>query len=99
MAAKNLGKGDLIDAVAKAGKLSKANASTAFNAVIDTISASLKKGNTVTITGFGTFSVSKRKARNGRNPQTGETMKIKASKAAKFKPGKTLKDAVAGKKK
>lgn len=98
MAAKTLGKGDLIESVAKAADLSKSNASSAVNAVIDTISASLKKGNAVTITGFGSFSVSKRKARNGRNPQTGETIKIKASKVAKFKPGKVLKDAVAGRK-
>lgn len=98
MAAKTLGKGDLIESVAKAADLSKSNASSAVNAVIDTISASLKKGNAVTITGFGSFSVSKRKARNGRNPQTGETIKIKASKVAKFKPGKALKDAVAGRK-
>jgi len=94
-----MSKGDLIESVAKTAALSKAKATIAVNAVFDTISASLKKGKDVTLVGFGTFGVTKRKARNGRNPQTGETIKIKATKAPKFKAGKGLKEAVAGKKK
>jgi DNA-binding protein HU-beta len=94
-----MSKGDLIESVAKTAALSKAKATVAVNAVFDCISASLKKGKDVTLVGFGTFSVTKRKARNGRNPQTGETIKIKATKAPKFKAGKGLKEAVAGKKK
>jgi DNA-binding protein HU-beta len=94
-----MSKGDLIENVAKAAALSKAKAAIAVNAVFDSISASLKKGKDVTLVGFGTFSVTKRKARNGRNPRTGETIKIKATKVPKFKAGKGLKEAVAGKKK
>ena len=94
-----MSKGDLIESVAKSAALSKAKASVAVNAVFDTISASLKKGKDVSLVGFGTFSVVKRKARNGRNPQTGETIKIKAAKLPKFKAGKGLKEVVAGKKK
>jgi DNA-binding protein HU-beta len=93
-----MNKGDLIENVAKKGALSKAKAAIAIDAVFDSISASLKKGKPVSLVGFGSFSVVKRKARNGRNPQTGKVMKIKASKAAKFKAGKGLKDAVTGKK-
>ncbi len=94
-----MSKNDLIESVAKTADLSKAKAAVAVNAVFDTISSSLKKGKDVTLVGFGTFSVTKRKARSGRNPQTGETIKIKATKAPKFKAGKGLKEAVAGKKK
>ena len=94
-----MSKGDLIESVAKSAGLSKAKAGVAVNAVIDSISKSLKKGKSVSLVGFGSFSVVKRKARNGRNPQTGKTIKIKATKAPKFKAGKGLKDAVAGKKK
>jgi len=94
-----MSKGDLIESVAKSAALSKAKASVAVNAVLDSISKSLKKGKSVTLVGFGSFSVVKRKARNGRNPQTGKTIKIKATKAPKFKAGKGLKDTVAGKKK
>ena len=93
-----MSKGDLIESVAKSAAISKAKAGVAVNSVFDTISKSLKKGKGVTLVGFGSFSVVKRKARNGRNPQTGATIKIKASKAPKFKAGKGLKDAVAGKK-
>ena len=93
-----MNKGDLIESVAKKADLSKAKAAIAVDGVFDTISASLKKGKDVTLVGFGTFGVTKRKARNGRNPQTGETIKIKATKAPKFKAGKGLKDAVVGKK-
>ena len=94
-----MSKGDLIESVAKTAALSKAKASLAVNAVFDSISASLKKGKSVSLVGFGSFSVVKRKARNARNPQTGETIKIKATKAPKFKAGKNLKETVAGKKK
>ncbi len=94
-----MSKSELIESVAKITELSKAKATEAVNAVFDTISASLKKGKDVTLVGFGSFSVTKRKARKGRNPQTGETIKIKASKTPKFKAGKGLKEAVAGKKK
>ena len=94
-----MSKKDLIESVAKTADLSKAKATQAVNAVFDNISASLKKGKDVTLVGFGTFSVTKRKARKGRNPQTGEAIKIKATKAPKFKAGKGLKEAVAGKKK
>ena len=94
-----MSKGDLIESVAKSAALSKAKASVAVNAVLDSITKSLKKGKSVSLVGFGSFSVVKRKARNGRNPQTGKTIKIKATKAPKFKAGKGLKEAVAGKKK
>ncbi len=94
-----MSKKDLIENVAKAADLAKAKATQAVNAVFENISASLKKGKDVTLVGFGTFSVTKRKARKGRNPQTGEAIKIKATKAPKFKAGKGLKEAVAGKKK
>jgi len=92
-------KGDLIEQVAKSAALTKAKATLAVNAVFDSISASLKKGKSVSLIGFGTFSVTKRKARNARNPRTGETIKIKATKAPRFKAGKSLKEAVSGRKK
>ena len=94
-----MSKGDLIESVAKSAELSKAKATVAVNAVLDSITKSLKKGKSVSLVGFGSFSVVKRKARNGRNPQTGKTIKIKATKAPKFKAGKGLKDAVANKRK
>ncbi len=94
-----MSKGDLIENVAKSASLTKAKAAIAVNAVLDSISASLKKGKNVSLIGFGTFSVAKRKARNARNPRTGETIKIKATKAPRFKAGKNLKEAIAGKKK
>ncbi|KPK35864.1 MAG: hypothetical protein AMK70_04545 [Nitrospira bacterium SG8_35_1] len=92
-----MNKGDLIENVAKNAALSKTKAALAVNEVFDSISSSLKKGKNVSLVGFGTFSVTKRKARNGRNPQTGETIKIKAAKTPKFKAGKGLKEAVSGK--
>jgi len=94
-----MNKADLIENVAKAADLSKAKASIAVTSVFDAISVSLKKGKSVSLVGFCTFSVSNRKARNARNPRTGATIKIKATKAPKFKAGKGLKEAVAGKKK
>jgi DNA-binding protein HU-beta len=89
-----MNKGDLIEAIAKGADLSKADADRALNATLDAITKTLKKGDKVTIPGFGTFSVTKRAARTGRNPATGETIKIKAKKNAKFKAGSALSDAV-----
>ena len=80
--------------VAEAADISKAAAGRAVDAVFDGIAGSLKGGDSVTLVGFGTFSVSDRAARSGRNPRTGETIQIKASKMPKFKAGKALKDAV-----
>lgn len=94
-----MNKGELIEAVVKATKLKKTDVSNALNATLETVTKTLKKGQSVTIAGFGTFGVVKRKGRKGRNPQTGETIKIKASKAPKFKAGSKLKEAVGGKKK
>jgi DNA-binding protein HU-beta len=87
-------KTELIDAIAMAADLPKASAGRALDAVLDSITNELKNGEQVTLVGFGTFSVKVRNARNGRNPQTGATIQIKASKAAGFKPGKALKDAL-----
>lgn len=89
-----MNKNELVSAVADAAELSKADAGRAIDAAIDVIKKSLKKGDDVTLVGFGTFTVRKRAARDGRNPQTGETIKIKASKNPVFKAGKALKDAV-----
>jgi DNA-binding protein HU-beta len=87
-------KSDLVDAIAKSAELSKASAARALDATVDTIKKALKKGDTVSLVGFGTFKVGKRAARNGRNPRTGATIKIKAAKVPKFSAGKGLKDAV-----
>lgn len=87
-------KTELVEFIANSAELTKADAARALEATIDAVTKTLKKGNTVTLVGFGTFSVTKRKARMGRNPQTGEEIKIKAAKVAKFKPGKTLKDTL-----
>jgi DNA-binding protein HU-beta len=89
-----MNKAELIDAVASSADLSKATATQAVDAVVDTITESLRKGDSVTLVGFGTFEVRARAARTGRNPQTGEEIQIKASKAPAFKAGKALKDAV-----
>lgn len=89
-----MNKGDLIDAIAKDAGLSKADAGRALNSFITNVSGALKKGNSVQLIGFGTFSISKRAARSGRNPQTGATIKIAAKKVAKFKAGKALSDKV-----
>jgi len=89
-----MNKGELIDAMAKDAGLSKADAGKALNAFISNVSGSLKKGNSVQLIGFGTFSISKRAARTGRNPQTGAAIKIAAKKVAKFKAGKALADQV-----
>jgi len=87
-------KTDLIEKVAKDADLSKAAAGRAVNAVFEGISDSLSKGEEVGIVGFGTFSVSERPARQGRNPQTGKPIQIAATKVPKFKAGKNLKDSV-----
>jgi len=87
-------KAELIEKMATDADVSKAAAGKALNSFVDGIVKTLKKGNKVTLVGFGTFSVSKRAARKGRNPQTGETIKIKASKTPKFKAGKSFKDAI-----
>jgi DNA-binding protein HU-beta len=89
-----LNKAELIDLVADKAELTKASATRAVDAMLEGITKSLKKNDTVTLVGFGTFSVTKRAARTGRNPRTGETIKIAASKTPKFKAGKGLKDAV-----
>lgn len=89
-----MNKSELIDAIAEKAKLTKADAARALDAFIDTVTASLSKGKAVTLIGFGTFTVKERQERQGRNPRTGEPMKIKAAKIPAFKAGKTLKDAV-----
>jgi DNA-binding protein HU-beta len=89
-----MNKQDLIAAVADAAGLTKADSSKAVEGVFDSITAALKKGDEVRLVGFGTFSVSKRKASTGRNPRTGAPMEIKASSQPKFKAGKGLKDSV-----
>jgi DNA-binding protein HU-beta len=89
-----MNKAELIDAVADAADISKAAATRAVDGALDAITKALKKGETVTLVGFGTFSVRKRAARQGRNPRTGEVIKIKASKAPGFKAGKAFKDAL-----
>ena len=89
-----MNKTELVAAVAEKSGLSKKDAEAAVNAFTDTVTKELKKGEKVQLVGFGTFEVSKRSARTGRNPQTGATMKIAASKAPKFKAGKAFKDAL-----
>ncbi|HWJ69266.1 MAG TPA: HU family DNA-binding protein [Sphingobium sp.] len=89
-----MNKQDLISSVADQSGLTKADAGKAVEAVFEAITAALKNDDEVRLVGFGTFSVSKRKASTGRNPRTGETMEIKASSQPKFKAGKGLKDAV-----
>lgn len=89
-----MNKAELIDYVADKTSLTKADAQNAVDAVFDGITSTLKKGNDARFVGFGTFSVSKRAATTGRNPRTGEAIKIPASKNAKFKAGKELKEAV-----
>jgi DNA-binding protein HU-beta len=89
-----MNKGDLVEKIAGAEGISKTAAGGAIDTVIDSITSALKKGDRVTLVGFGTFSVSQRKARNGRNPQTGGVIKIAARKVAKFTPGIELKKAV-----
>ena len=89
-----MNKSDLVDAIAKSAEISKAAAARALDATVESITKALKKGDSVSLVGFGTFKVGKRAARNGRNPRTGATIKIKAAKVPKFSAGKGLKDAV-----
>ncbi len=89
-----MNKSQLIDAVAANSGLTKADTEKAFKAFVETISSELAKGEQITLIGFGTFLVRDRKARTGRNPRTGETIQIAASKVPAFKAGKALKDAV-----
>ena len=89
-----MNKADFIGAVAAQAELSKADAGRAIDAMIEVVKKALKKGDSVSLVGFGTFQVRKRAARQGRNPRTGATIKIKASKIPSFKAGKALKDAV-----
>ncbi len=89
-----MNKTELAAEMAKKAGISKKDAEAALKAFTETVTKTLKKGGKVQLVGFGTFEVTKRSARTGRNPRTGETMKIKASKAPKFKAGKALKDAL-----
>ena len=89
-----MNKGELIDAVSTKSGLGKVEATRAVDAVFDTVSAALKAGDAVSLVGFGTFAVKARAARSGRNPRTGATIEIPASKVPGFKAGKGLKDAV-----
>ena len=85
-----MNKTELIEHIADKSDISKAAAARALTSIIDAVKKTLKKGDTVTLVGFGTFSVSKRAARTGRNPRTGAALKIKAAKVPRFKPGKAL---------
>jgi len=91
-----MNKNDLVDAVAQATDASKADSAKAVDSVLEAITGALKSGDGVQLIGFGNFSVADRAARQGRNPRTGETIQIAASKQPKFKAGKALKDAVNG---
>lgn len=90
-----MNKAELIEQIAKDAGLTKVQANDALNSFTNTVVGTLKKGDTVTLVGFGTFSVSQRSARNGRNPQTGDVIKIKAKKLPKFKAGKDFSEKVA----
>ena len=87
-------KSDLVDTIAEKASLSRKDAEQILDATLDFVAQTLKKGDKLTISGFGTFSVSARAARTGRNPQTGEAIQISASKNPRFKPGKALKDTI-----
>ena len=89
-----MNKSELIEAIARAADISKAAAERALDGATGAIAGALKSGDQVTIVGFGSFYVGERGARTGRNPRTGETIQIKASKSPKFRAGKALKDAV-----
>ena len=89
-----MNKTELIEHIAKSADISKAAAARSLDAVIDAVTTSLKNNDSVTLVGFGTFSVGERAARSGRNPRTGEGIKIKSAKVPKFRAGKLLKDAV-----
>ena len=87
-----MNKTELVEHIAKHSDISKAAATRALESLVDAVKKTLKKGGTVSLVGFGSFSVGKRAARTGRNPRTGAAIKIKAAKVPKFRPGKTLKD-------
>ena len=89
-----MNKSELIEAIAASADISKAAASRALDAMVESVTESLKQGDTVSLVGFGTFSVKERAARTGRNPQTGEPIQISAAKVPSFKAGKALKDSV-----
>ena len=89
-----MNKSELIDAIARHADISKAAAGRALDAMVNSVKNSLKKGDIVTLVGFGSFYVGKRTARQGRNPRTGATIKIKAARVPKFRAGKALKDSV-----
>lgn len=89
-----MNKSELIELIAEKADISKAAAARALEAMIGGVKSTLKKGGSVSLVGFGTFAVSKRAARSGRNPRTGATIKIKSAKVPKFRPGKALKDAL-----
>jgi DNA-binding protein HU-beta len=89
-----MNKADLVDKIAASSSITKSQATTAIDTLVGTVTGALKKSDRVTLVGFGTFSVSQRKARNGRNPQTGSVIKIAARRVAKFTPGAELKKAV-----
>ena len=89
-----MNKGELVEAIAGETDMSKSGAEAVLNAFVTSVTGALKRGDKVTLTGFGTFSISNRAARMGRNPQTGEAIQVKASKVPKFKAGASLKEAV-----
>ena len=89
-----MNRGEFVAAIAEQSGLTKADADRAIEAIFKVVKKALKEGDTISLVGFGTFAVRKRAARTGRNPRTGETIKIKASKVPAFKAGKALKDAV-----
>jgi DNA-binding protein HU-beta len=89
-----MNKSELIEVIAESADLTKSDAGRALDAVLEAITETLKKGETVSLVGFGSFGVKERAERQGRNPQTGNTITIKAAKIPSFKPGKALKDAL-----
>jgi len=89
-----MNKAELIDLIAQQAELPKASAARALDAMIEAVQSSLKKGESVSLVGFGTFDVTTREGRTGRNPRTGESIEIKSAKVPKFRPGKALKDAL-----
>jgi DNA-binding protein HU-beta len=89
-----MNKADMIEQIAQAAEVSKSAAERAVDALVAAVKSTLKKGDMVTLVGFGTFYVSKRQARAGRNPRTGEALTIKATRAPRFRAGKALKDAI-----
>lgn len=91
-----MNKAELIDIVAQEADLSKASAGRALDAAMAAITQAMKQGDSVSLVGFGTFAVGKRAARTGRNPKTGDVIKIKAAKVPKFRPGKGMKDEING---